>query len=349
MADEAAPPEDETPAAVADAPEAPPEEASTPEAVSEVVETSEPAYDLLKDLDETHGLDTSKFKTPQDVAKSYAHLARRIGQKTELERAGEQFLAEREQYEAWKAAQQQQVYQPQPQQAQAQAQAQQPGFNPPKTKDSDKLWIVKDEATGRSSIDPDAPADVRKRLTDYANYTREYQFRLQHAPHELYEEMRQYTAQEVQQQTLAAVQQFLQQRDEEQRYLQTVNTIAGKREAMVCQMQNGQPKIDPETGQRVLTEYGQHYARKVLQLQQQYGLMDPKAQDALAHEYAELAVRASVAKASKPAPKPTPGERSTPNSTGGVTRKGPPASTSLKDMILAQNADVPDDVAEIGA
>lgn len=93
----------------------------------------------------------------------------------------QEYLNNREAFEAWKA----QSSAPQQQQAAAQPapQEQQSWWNPPKISDSDKRYLTRDE-NGREVISESAPLDVAARLRDYQQYRADFAEKLISNPEE---------------------------------------------------------------------------------------------------------------------------------------------------------------------
>ena len=88
----------------------------------------------------------------------------------------QEYLQNREQYEAWKASQFQgqqpsgnvsgsQQPSPQPEEK--------PWWSPPEIKDSHKRYLIKDEQ-GRDTIHPDAPLDAKASLEEYMNFRADF-------------------------------------------------------------------------------------------------------------------------------------------------------------------------------
>jgi hypothetical protein len=97
------------------------------------------------------------------------HAARALQQYQSIVPVAQEYLNNRQQYEAWKAAQ----AAPR-QQAPAPAAAPEKGWwNPPEVKDSYKRYLTRDE-NGREIISPDAPMDARAALEDYMTYRAEF-------------------------------------------------------------------------------------------------------------------------------------------------------------------------------
>lgn len=80
----------------------------------------------------------------------------------------QEYMSNREQYEQWKAAQQNP--QPVPQEPPPQ---EKPWWNPPEVRDSYKRYLTRDDS-GREVIDPNAPMDARVALEDYQQYRADF-------------------------------------------------------------------------------------------------------------------------------------------------------------------------------
>jgi|MDSW01.2.fsa_nt_gb hypothetical protein len=87
----------------------------------------------------------------------------------------QEYLQNREQFEAWKSSQfkGQQPAQPANAAPQAPQPEEKPWWNPPEIKDSHKRYLVKDE-NGRDTIHPDAPLDAKASLEDYMNFRADF-------------------------------------------------------------------------------------------------------------------------------------------------------------------------------
>jgi hypothetical protein len=97
--------------------------------------------------------------------------ARALQQYQSIVPVAQEYINNRNDYEAWKASRNQ------PQAAstpQAPAQPEEkPWWNPPQIKDSYKRYLTRDEQ-GREIIDPNAPLDARAALEDYMTYRAEF-------------------------------------------------------------------------------------------------------------------------------------------------------------------------------
>jgi len=123
------------------------------------------------------------FKGADDVA-----IARRLYSSMEREKAAtqalaqyqqyipyaQQYLQNRDQFEAWQASQRQQQ-QPAAQQPQkpSAAEAMKKWWNPPELRDSYKQYLVRDE-NGREVISENAPLDARHALYEYQKYKADF-------------------------------------------------------------------------------------------------------------------------------------------------------------------------------
>ena len=97
----------------------------------------------------------------------------RLAQYQQFMPYAQDYMANRPQYEAWKASQHPQAQQAQ-QLQQTQQQPEQPWWDPPKVRESDKRWMTRDPETGRDVISPDAPLDVRRNLEELQAYKAEF-------------------------------------------------------------------------------------------------------------------------------------------------------------------------------
>lgn len=277
-----------------------------------------------------------KYKTPDELAKGVANLVQLAGRKSEKELQAEQIIA-------WHHQQAALAQQAQRQPPAADPNASRPFWNPPEVKQTDKRWIEPDpENQGATRIKPNTPLDVRQRLEAFINYRDEYGYKLEHAPHELYQEIEQRAVDKATERAFQQMQQYLQQQQAQQEFQNTAQRILSERTAMVHQMTpDGQLVVDG-SGQYVLTPYGQAYATTMLRLNQQ-GITDPGLRDSLAHEIAAAKATQGL---SKPAPTKTPGASKANGATGGKVngseRTHGKKGNSLAARILAENPDLKD-------
>lgn len=148
-------------------------EATTPEAAAPAAQTQPSVWDAFKNLPD--------FKGADDVS-----IARRLYASMEREKAAtqalaqyqqyipyaQQYLQNRDQFEAWQASQRQQQQPVAPQQSAAQ-EAVNKWWNPPELRDSYKQYLVKDE-NGREVIAENAPLDARHALYEYQKYKADF-------------------------------------------------------------------------------------------------------------------------------------------------------------------------------
>lgn len=309
---------------------------------------SEPDYfSVLRDR---AGVDFSKkYKTQDELFRGIGHLAQRVSQKTHLERLGEEAAKNWQDYQAYlqsRGAQQGQQVQ-QVQQVQ-QEQVEEAGFwNPPAVKPTDKMWVEADpDRPGVSRLKEGTPHDVRQRLEQYAAYRDEWRYNMENNPQAvlgpLAERIRADAVREAEERIWGRMQQLEQEREMRSR----VTSLAAQRRKQVFQLDaSGEMVIDAETRSPVPTEYGLHYVTRVKHLEMN-GVLNPELQDSLAHEYAETQVRLSQGPGLKPAPSVAPGTKSKPSIRSGADRSAA-AKGSLREMLLADNPDVGDDVDDI--
>lgn len=150
-------------------------ETSTPQTPASAAPAQQSVWDAFKALPD--------FKGADDVA-----IARRLYASMEREKAAtqalaqyqqyipyaQQYLQNRDQFEAWQASQRQQPQQQPvaPQQATA-AEAMKKWWNPPEVRESYKQYLVRDE-NGREVIAEGAPLDARHALYEYQKYKADF-------------------------------------------------------------------------------------------------------------------------------------------------------------------------------
>lgn len=143
--------------------------------VSEPVEQSAPVEQPQQQEVWGHFRSMPEFQGQDDaaIAQRLYHAmqreeaaARALQQYQSLVPVAQDYLQNRQDYEAWKASRSQQ----QPSQPQQAKQPEQPSWwNPPQIKDSYKRYLTRDE-NGREVIDPNAPLDAKAALQDYQDY-----------------------------------------------------------------------------------------------------------------------------------------------------------------------------------
>lgn len=332
----------DTPAGASEQAAAPSASTPTSEAPAESTATpAAPAFSLREYLKGTAGLDLSgKYQTDEDAARGIREALSLIGKKSEKERQAEQIIAYFQQQQL--AAQQaQQPAAPQ----NGQADPNRPFWNPPEVKPTDKRWVEPDpDNPGTSRIKANAPLDVRQRLEAFVNYSDEYQYKLQHAPHELYQEITSRAAAEAEERAFQRMMAYQQQQQAVFAEQQQIGQITAVRRAMLVQTAtDGSPMLDA-AGAPVLTPYGRAYVEVEQQLYTR-GISDHALRDSLAHEIASAKAASGL---SKPAPKQTPGATKAATATGGKVdasgRKTHGKGLSLTERIFADNPHLkPDD------
>lgn len=123
------------------------------------------------------GMDQFQGKDDNAIAQSLYeamqredHANRALQQYQTVVPIAQEYLQNREQYEAWKASQFQNPQQPQ---QPVEQQQEKPWWNPPDVKDSYKRYLIKDEQ-GRDTIHPDAPLDAKASLEEYMNFRADF-------------------------------------------------------------------------------------------------------------------------------------------------------------------------------
>jgi hypothetical protein len=298
-----------------------------------VVETPAPAFSIRDYLKETVGRDlSSKYQTDEEAAKGIDHAIKLASQKSEKERQFDQLAPYLPQFQQFLASQQQQVQQPVKQEPDK-------PFTPPAVKETDKRWVETDPTTGERQIKANAPLDVRQRLEAFVNYVDEYNYRLQHAPHELYQEFEQRAAQQAEEKAFQRLEVLLVQRERQAYEQQSVSKIKSElADRIYVKNTAGQPLTD-ETGTPILTPFGQTYIVRHEELWRQYGENLPtQERHRIALEHAELRT-GQTAKA----PTLAPGATKAKNISGGAVsqkERTVPRNTSLSEMIFAENPGV---------
>lgn len=155
--------------------------AEPPETTAEPVEApvAEQAQDVwnnFRQMEQFQGQeDTAIAQSLYEAMQREEHANRALQQYQTVVPIAQEYLQNREQFEAWKASQFQ--TQQQPQQAAVSQQPAQPAekawWSPPDVKESHKRYIVKDE-NGRDTIHPDAPLDAKASLEEYMNFRADF-------------------------------------------------------------------------------------------------------------------------------------------------------------------------------
>ncbi len=142
---------------------------------AEVAEQPQDVWNSFRQMDQFQGQeDTAIAQSLYEAMQREEHANRALQQYQTVVPIAQEYLQNREQFEAWKASQ----FQGQ-QPAQPVASSQQPApeekgwWNPPDVKESHKRYIVKDE-NGRDTIHPDAPLDAKASLEEYMNFRADF-------------------------------------------------------------------------------------------------------------------------------------------------------------------------------
>jgi hypothetical protein len=149
-------------APVAEAPEAPVQEA--PQADNAGFSTPYEAFKALPDFADQDDLTIAR--NLYQAYSGYGEAQRQLQQYQSIIPHATEYLQNKQAYEQWKAAQ-------------AQAQAPKPAekpkwWNPPSVDESYKSWIIRDPATGKEVIAPDAPYEAKVALQKYQAYTADF-------------------------------------------------------------------------------------------------------------------------------------------------------------------------------
>ena len=210
---------------VSEAPEAPESVGESPSdsAPSEPVAESTP-WDSFRSLPEFEGQDDRQIAAGLYQAMQREQAASKaLRQYQQVMPVAQEFLANRTEYEKWKAAQAEQAQQPQEEKP--------AWWNPPQVSDAHRRYLTRDE-NGREVIAENAPLDAQAALSEYMNYRADFAQKFLNNPEEtlgpMVQELAQKQAQEM-------IQQTLEQRDNEQ-FVQRI------------QEENKDWLLDPDTG-----------------------------------------------------------------------------------------------------
>ena len=147
-------------APVAEAPEAPVQEA--PQADNAGFSTPYEAFKALPDFQDQDDLTIAR--NLYQAYSGYGEAQRQLQQYQSIIPHATEYLQNKQAYEQWKAAQ-----------AQAPKAEEKPKWwNPPSVDESYKSWIIRDPATGKEVIAPDAPYEAKVALQKYQAYTADF-------------------------------------------------------------------------------------------------------------------------------------------------------------------------------
>lgn len=135
-------------------------------------------WEAFKRLPQFQGMDDQRIAANLvQVMQREQAATRRLAQMQSILPYAQDYLANQRDYETWK---QQRNAPPNPQVQQAsqlqqrQAEQQPSWWNPPKVKESDLRYMIRDPETGREVVSPDAPLDVRRSLEELQAYKADF-------------------------------------------------------------------------------------------------------------------------------------------------------------------------------
>ncbi len=137
------------------------------EPITDSIYSAFQTIDEFKDLDQ-RAVAERLYRAYQQEKES----ATALQQYQEVMPIAQEYLANRSDYEKWKASQNQPAAQPQAPPAPVQ-EKKESWWNPPKLEDKHKRFIVKDE-NGRDVISPDAPMDAKMAIEDHFAYRQQF-------------------------------------------------------------------------------------------------------------------------------------------------------------------------------
>ena len=141
-----------------------------------VAQQPQSAWDAFKALPNFEGADDRTIATSLYTALQRQQEAEKaISQYKQVAPLAQEYLENKQQFEAWRQGQQQPVQQQvQPQMQQPPQEPEQPRWwNPPEVRESYKQYLVKDE-NGRETIHPDAPLEAKHSLYEYQKYKSDF-------------------------------------------------------------------------------------------------------------------------------------------------------------------------------
>lgn len=135
-------------------------------------------WEAFKRLPQFQGMDDGRIASNLvQVMQREQAATQRLAQMQQILPYAQEFLANQRDYNAWKQQRSTGLPHASPQVQQAQQLQQQPQqqgwWNPPKVRDSDMRYMVRDE-NGREVISPDAPLDVRRSLEELQAYKADF-------------------------------------------------------------------------------------------------------------------------------------------------------------------------------
>lgn len=240
---------------------------------------------LLEFVRDQHGLDfTGKYRDDLQLIGGLVNAAQLVGRRdadAEYGRAVRQHEGEFAQFMAWKNGQGQPQGQP-GQQPQAQEPQGDPRWQAPQWNPGWSQWIqeVTDPATGatRNELRQDTPMQIRQSIDQFRAWKQEFDQNWATNPAEMVDAR-------VNQLVEQRVSAMLEQRFSQERGVQTAQQIVQRNAEWIhARDPQGQPLVDPMTGQRVMTPRGQAYMKHIQHTMRL--TPDPVAADHLAQQLA---------------------------------------------------------------
>lgn len=204
------------------------------------------------------GIDLSQYQDDQAALRHLADGYRQAQANAQLARYGQQYLQVAPEFQQWQ--------QERERQAREQQGAQKKWWEPP---EFDPRWrgqVTRDEQGNLVPV-PGAPADVVAKFQKYGQWLLDQQDKFWADPvGAIKPGIEELVGQMIEQRTQQAVQQYHEQ--------QASNSYVAQNAGWLFQVdpQTRQPVVNPQTGQRVLSPYGQSFAAYVIQAEQQLGI-----------------------------------------------------------------------------
>lgn len=124
-------------------------------------------YDAFKALPDFQGQDDLTIaRNLYQAHQGYQETQRQLQQYQSIVPYAQEYLKNQQQYEAWKRSQAEAAKPKEPEAPK--------WWNPPQVKDTWRNYIVRDPATGKEVISPDAPYEAQQSLREYQAYTADF-------------------------------------------------------------------------------------------------------------------------------------------------------------------------------
>lgn len=278
---------------------------------------------------------SAKYRTEEDALRGLVHAQQRLSQRDEMASLGQYMAPHYDEFQKFLELKQQYA------QRQGQGQPQQPAqpenwWNPPQWDERWTRYLMKDPATGDTTLDPKTPHDVARKIESWQEYHESWLNKFRTNPAEALSGFQQQIQRETLNQVrndhglrrtvLQDVYNLLNTWDQQKASQNTAHQIVGQNQEWLYQRnKNNQVMYEPDGYGRQLPVYtpqGALYVQEVAALTQQ-GIADPVTLD----KYARMAVKekygALVPKGQKP-PAAAPAEPQVPAG----AREMPQASVS---------------------